>query len=131
MTSPITQSIKTVAIAVHNTNSKIGNLSDLQTTDKASLVAAINELKQSATDSNQVESLIQTKLDAITNGASSAYDTLKEIEDALTASQNGATSEILTQIGELKQKVQALEVYVGKDDDLAEMVNSALTRGAI
>ena len=83
---------------------KAGNLANLTTTDKSSLVAAINELKaavvssaviddaQVATTSTYSSSKIVTLLDAlkaeILGGADAAYDTLVEIQQLL---QNGTT----------------------------------------
>lgn len=131
MTSPITQAIKAVAVATHGANKKIGNTAELATDDKTTLVAAINELHANSggVDTEQVNQLIKAKIDELIGGASSAFDTLKEIEDALTSSQNGATGEILTQVGDLKNRVQALESYVGKDDDLVNIINTALNTG--
>jgi hypothetical protein len=81
-----------------------GNLASLTTTDKSSLVAAINELKaavlsavaiddsQIATTSTYSSNKIVSLLDAlkadILGGADAAYDTLVEIQQLL---QNGTT----------------------------------------
>lgn len=88
--------------AVH---AKIGNLGSLSTDDRSSLTAAINELKSAITggggaggasiDDSQVSTTttwssdaILTRLDALKNeilgGADAAYDTLLEIQQALT-----------------------------------------------
>jgi len=83
---------------------KIGNLSSLSTTDKSTLVAAINELKaaivtvaviddaQISTATTYSSSKIVERLDAlkteILGGADAAYDTLVEIQQLLT---NGAS----------------------------------------
>lgn len=127
MTSPITQSIKTIAVAVHGTNAKIGKTSELQTINKT-IVAAINELKSSSQNTEQINNLIDNKIALLTNGASDAFDTLKEIEDEIK--KGSVTGEMLTQIGELKRKVQALETYVGADDDILNVVQTALQTGA-
>ena len=83
-------------------NGNASDLSALTTTQKTSLVAAINELKtaisavgttlvinDSATNSTEVwsstkvASAIQTAKDELTNGAASALDTLAELASAL------------------------------------------------
>lgn len=86
--------------------SKIGNLSSLSTTDKSTLVAAINELKAAiatvaviddltpgSTTTTFSASKIVTLLDAlraqILGGADAAYDTLLELQQALQNDQTG------------------------------------------
>ena len=86
--------------------SKIGNLSSLSTTDKSTLVAAINELKAAiatvaviddltpgSTTTTFSASKIVTLLDAlraqILGGADGAYDTLLELQQALQNDQTG------------------------------------------
>lgn len=86
--------------------SKIGNLSSLSTTDKSTLVAAINELKAAiaavaviddlapgSTTTTFSASKIVTLLDAlraqILGGADAAYDTLLEIQELLTSGSTG------------------------------------------
>ena len=85
---------------------KIGNLSSLSTTDKSTLVAAINELKAAiatvaviddltpgSTTTTFSASKIVTLLDAlraqILGGADAAYDTLLELQQALQNDQTG------------------------------------------
>ena len=93
-----------VAQEFNDVRAKAGNLANLTTTDKSSLVAAINELKaavvssaviddaQVATTSTYSSSKIVTLLDAlkaeILGGADAAYDTLVEIQQLL---QNGTS----------------------------------------
>jgi len=86
--------------------SKIGNLSSLSTTDKSTLVAAINEIKTAVTAFAVIDDLtpgsttttfsaskIVTLLDAlraqILGGADAAYDTLLELQQALQNDQTG------------------------------------------
>ena len=86
--------------------SKIGSLSSLSTTDKSTLVAAINELKAAiatvaviddltpgSTTTTFSASKIVTLLDAlraqILGGADAAYDTLLELQQALQNDQTG------------------------------------------
>lgn len=85
---------------------KIGNLSSLSTTDKSTLVAAINELKAAIATVAVIDDLtpgsatttfsaskIVTLLDAlraqILGGADAAYDTLLELQQALQNDQTG------------------------------------------
>lgn len=92
-----------VAQEFNDVRAKAGNLANLSTTDKSSLVAAINELQaavasnviddgQIATTSTYSSSKIVTLLDAlkaeILGGADAAYDTLVEIQQLL---QNGTS----------------------------------------
>ncbi len=92
-----------VAQEFNDVRAKAGNLANLSTTDKSSLVAAINELQaavasnviddgQVATTSTYSSSKIVTLLDAlkaeILGGADAAYDTLVEIQQLL---QNGTS----------------------------------------
>lgn len=93
-----------VAQEFNDMRAKAGNLANLTTTDRSSLVAAINELKaavlasgaiddtQVATTSTYSSSKIVTLLDAlkaeILGGADAAYDTLLEIQQLL---QNGTS----------------------------------------
>lgn len=84
---------------------KIGNLSSLSTTDKSTLVAAINELKAAVASSTVIDdaqiaatstyssSKIVALLDAlkseILGGADAAYDTLLEIQQVLQSGTSG------------------------------------------
>lgn len=98
-------------------NANSSDLSTLTTTQKTSLVAAINELKSSITalgtpltisdstsnttqvwSSSKVASEIQAAKDAITNGAASALDTLAELAAALGNDANFAST-ITTALG--------------------------------
>lgn len=78
-----------------------GDKANLQTADKSSLVAALNELKAavgnasgindaapsagSTYSSQKIEAQIQAAITALVNGAPTALDTLKELADALAA----------------------------------------------
>ena len=93
-----------VAQEFKNVRATAGNIANLSTTDKSSLVAAINELKAevllaTAIDDNHIDTsttyssnTIVSLLDAlkadILGGADAAYDTLVEIQQLL---QNGTT----------------------------------------
>ena len=93
-----------VAQEFNDVRAKAGNLANLNTTDKSSLVAAINELQtavQSAAvindeqvsattaySSNKIVALLDALKTEILGGADAAYDTLVEIQQLL---QNGTT----------------------------------------
>lgn len=67
---------------------KIGNLSSLTTTQKASLVVALNELKaaidQHKTDTTtEISTAISAAVSGLINGAPETLDTLKELADAI------------------------------------------------
>ena len=98
-------------------NANSSDLSALTTTQKTSLVAAINELKSSITalgtpltisdstsnttqvwSSSKVASEIQAAKDAITNGVASALDTLAELAAAIGNDANFAST-ITTALG--------------------------------
>ncbi len=94
-----------VAQEFNDVRATAGNLASLSTTDKSSLVAAINELKAAiitavaiddltiATTSTYSSSKIVSVLDAlkadILGGADPAYDTLLELQQALQNDQTG------------------------------------------
>lgn len=103
LTTRIESLVIRVAQEFNDVRAKTGNLANLSTTDKSSLVAAINELQaavasnviddgQVATTSTYSSSKIVTLLDAlkaeILGGADAAYDTLVEIQQLL---QNGTS----------------------------------------
>ena len=87
---------------------KIGSLASLSTTDKSSLVSAINELKSAVNASTSVNdgaitttttyssSKIVGLLDAlkseILGGADAAYDTLLEIQQAIQTGETAASA---------------------------------------
>ena len=98
-------------------NTNASDLSALTTTQKGSLVAAINELKTAIDSvgssitisdattsttqvwsSSKVASAIQTAKDELTNGAASALDTLAELAAALGNDANFAST-VTTSLG--------------------------------
>ena len=105
LASRIESLVVRVAQEFNDVRAKAGNLANLTTTDKSSLVAAINELKAAvvsatAIDDAQVSAAttysstkIVTLLDAlkseILGGADAAYDTLVEIQQLLQSGTNG------------------------------------------
>ena len=93
-----------VAQEFNDVRAKAGNLANLTTTDKSTLVAAINELKAAVVSSaviddahiaatttyssNKIVSLLDALKAEILGGADAAYDTLVEIQQLL---QNGTS----------------------------------------
>lgn len=93
---------------------KIGTLTSLTTTDKTSLVAALNELKSAVSiaasindaittdtttwSSNKISSQITAAISALTSGAPTALDTLDELANALGDDANFAAT-ITTALG--------------------------------
>ena len=94
-----------VAQEFNDVRAKAGNLANLTTTDKSSLVAAINELQSvvastaliddatvattSAYSSSKIVSLLDTLKSEILGGADAAYDTLLEIQQLLQDGTSG------------------------------------------
>ena len=105
LTTRIESLVIRVAQEFNDVRAKAGNLAQLTTTDKSSLVAAINELKaavqasgaiddtQVATTSTYSSHKIVTLLDTlkaeILGGADAAYDTLLEIQRLLQDGTSG------------------------------------------
>lgn len=103
-----------IAAKLNTLSGRIGSLASLATTDKASVVAAINELQalaaaaaainDSATNTttawsgSKVSAMLTSLKSEILGGASAAYDTLAEIQ-ALMAADDTETSGILTALG--------------------------------
>lgn len=79
-------------------STKLGDLTTLATTDKTSVVRAMNELKASigavntGTDETAVNQLIDNKINALVDNAPEALNTLKEIADKLQADESTATA---------------------------------------
>lgn len=104
LTTRIESLVLRVAHEFNDVRTKNGNLANLTTTDKSSLVAAINELKSALVSSVAIDdghiantttyssSKIVSLLDAlkgeILGGADAAFDTLVEIQQLL---QNGTS----------------------------------------
>ena len=113
-----------IAVDIKGLRTDVGSLSALTTTAKSSLVAAINELQgviAAATNiddtkgngdtgftwsADKIFDTIEAAKTAVKNdllgGAAAAFDTLKELEDALGADANFAT----TIAGELANRVR-------------------------
>lgn len=94
-----------VAQEFNTAKERTGNLSALTTVNKSSLVAAINELQAQVSassdiddsqvststtySSNKIVALLDALKADILGGADAAYDTLLEIQQALTSSSSG------------------------------------------
>ena len=98
---------QTIGTDVKQIIANIGDLSQLTTTEKTSLVLALNELKaalgsidltkliddtKTATNltwsSTKITNAISTAISDLVNGAPEALDTLKELADAIDANQD-------------------------------------------
>ena len=116
--------IKNIARRVYQNDKKVGDLTQLTTSQKTSIVAAINAL---VTDVASRENISETRarqiateeLAKLTDGASAAFDTLKEIEDKITSGDSQVVT-LLAEIGVAKAKnetlsteLEALKSYVG------------------
>ena len=110
----LTNLTNSVAQALNNLDSRTGNITALSTSDKTSLVAAINEVKTSidsfdpaliddALDAStiktysidKIKTLIANVQSSILGGAGEAYDTLQELATELQ-SNDGDITNILT-----------------------------------
>lgn len=116
LTTQISNLAVRIATECKSIRSVTGDKASLATTDKTSLVAAINELKSALSSASQIldsagagdtshtwsADKIVTQLAAvkseILNGAPAAYDTLLEIANKLS-SDDGVTSGLLTAVG--------------------------------
>lgn len=140
-----------IVSAVNALKGAQGNLSDLATTDKANLVAALNEVKNSIPtagaviddavsgttktwSSNKIQSQITTAITALISGAPAASDTLKELSDqiaALAQADNGLLSFAAAQALNTAQKLQGCN-NLGIGDpafDYVALINVNLSAG--
>lgn len=124
---------KRLALGIYNLQKSVGTLTSLGTADKTSLVAAINELKagmsSAGVSETKVQELITAELAKITGGASSAYDTLKEIEDLMKKSDTAAAA-VLSEIAALKAKDQEFTTALTLDAGWPAKVDRLMTTGA-
>lgn len=121
----ITSLAQAIAADIKRLTTNQGTLTALTTTDKTSLVNAINELKTaianatnindastsaSATwSSNKINDSINNAVSALVNGAGTTLDTLKELANALGNDANFATT-IATQMGK-RVRVDAAQTF--------------------
>jgi hypothetical protein len=137
-----------VASTIKAINAKVGNTAALSTTDKTSLVAALNELKTNINalpapssviddttaslsktySSTKITSLITTAVANLINGAGSDSDTLKELADkivALAQTDTGLVSVALVQAFTAPQKTQARDnIGAASATDLAALTTN-------
>ena len=121
----ITELTQAIAKDIKTLTTSQGSLTALTTTNKTSLVAALNELKTaianatevndsvtntSATWSSQkINTAINSAVSALVSGAGTTLDTLKELADALGNDANFATT-IATQMGK-RVRVDAPQTF--------------------
>ena len=121
----ITELAQAIAADIKRLTTNQGTLTELTTTDKTSLVKAINELKSSITNatsindtststsatwsSNKINTSINNAVSALVNGAGTTLDTLKELAAALGNDANFATT-IATQMGK-RVRVDAAQTF--------------------
>ena len=121
----ITSLAQAIAADIKRLTTNQGTLTALTTTDKTSLVNAINELKSSINNatnindtststsatwsSDKINSSINNAVSALVNGASTTLDTLSELADALGNDANFATT-IATQMGK-RVRVDAAQTF--------------------
>lgn len=121
----ITSLAQAIAADIKRLTTSQGTLTALTTTDKTSLVNAINELKTaiakttnindastsaSATwSSDKINTSINNAVAALVNGAGTTLDTLKELSGALGNDANFATT-IATQMGK-RVRVDAAQTF--------------------
>lgn len=127
----LTALAQSIAADIKNLLSTRGNLATLNTTSKTSLVAAINEVfsltsggsvidDNAASNStaktysaNKVTALLAQVKSEIIGGASSAYDTLIELQNLLQTDQT-AISGLLTAVGKRVAADQAQSFSTGE-----------------
>ena len=121
----ITSLAQAIAADIKRLITNQGTLTALTTTDKTSLVKAINELKSSINNatsindaststnstwsSDKINTSINNAVSALVNGAGTTLDTLKELADALGNDANFATT-IATQMGK-RVRVDAAQTF--------------------
>ena len=121
----ITELAQAIAADIKRLTTNQGTLTELTTTDKTSLVKAINELKSSITNatsindtstsksatwsSDKINTSINNAVSALVNGAGTTLDTLKELAAALGNDANFATT-IATQMGK-RVRVDAAQTF--------------------
>lgn len=129
--------------SINAVNSKVGTLSSLTTTDKTSLVAALNEVRamvgaagaaidDAATatgttwSSSKIQQQITAAITALINGAGGADDTLQELADKITAlaqADSGLVSTAAVQSFTEAQQLQACQ-NIGIGDPTTNFVTA-------
>ena len=121
----ITELAQAIAADIKRLTTNQGTLTELTTTDKTSLVKAINELKSSITNatsindtstsasatwsSDKINTSINNAVSALVSGAGTTLDTLKELADALGNDANFAAT-IAEQMGK-RVRVDAAQTF--------------------
>ena len=121
----ITSLAQAIAADIKRLTTSQGTLTALTTTDKTSLVNAINELKTATANatnindastsasatwsSNKINTSINNAVSALVNGSGTTLDTLKELANALGNDANFAAT-IATQMGK-RVRVDAAQTF--------------------
>ena len=121
----ITSLAQAIAADIKRLTTSQGTLTALTTTDKTSLVNAINELKTATANatnindastsasatwsSNKINASIDNAVSALVNGSGTTLDTLKELANALGNDANFAAT-IATQMGK-RVRVDAAQTF--------------------
>lgn len=140
--SVIDKCLKMLAARIHTNDQKVGDLSQLTTDEKSSLVAAINGLagelaSRENINAARVEQIIAEELNKLTNGASAAFDTLAEIE-AEFGKSGSQVAALLVKVGLLEAKLESaesklndLEAFIGfgQRDTLQAEITRILNNG--
>lgn len=133
-TNPIFISIKKVALAVFNLKSSMGNIDTLSTTNKTSIVAALNELAERPVATGGIteeaaRTIAQSELSKLVDGADSALDTFREVGEKIKAGDSAAKT-LLGEVGEVKTRLSSLEAVSASFDNLPVVIDRILTTGA-
>lgn len=135
--SEITKFATAVGKDQKQTKESIGELSELSTANKSSLVQAVNELFSlvgSASSSSSVQEQIQSAISALRNellgeGADEALDTLKEIGDKLKELEGDESvsaailqkfTEVNKEISDIKEQIKEFSLV-----DFEQIYNTA------
>ena len=121
--SNISAAFTRLVSAVNTLNGRVGGISSLTTTDKTSLVNALNEVKSTLTDiiddtsgstsktwsSTKIQTQITSAITALVSGAPSAQDTLKELADQIVALAQADTGLLTFTAAQTLTTVQKLQ----------------------
>lgn len=149
--SNISAALLRLVTAINTINGRVGTLTNLTTTDKTSLVNALNEIKASVPvlssiiddtaaqttktwSSTKIQTQITAAITALINGSDAANDTLKELADRITAiaqAENGLLSFAQAQTLTAAQQLQGCtNLNIGDPAfDFLPGINTALNSG--
>lgn len=123
---------KRLALGIYHLNHAIGDLSSNPQLAQGSIVDALTDLLSrvghAGLDAPTVQGMIDAKLRTLTDGASDAYNTFKEIEDLMKA-DDSAYAAVLQEIAALKLKDTELQSALSLDSNWATTVDRLMTTG--